>query len=151
MTETTNEWTTDGVKENLQRRYWFSILWKGFASGLIGGLAAFTYNMSGLMAASIDPQLVLGLTALSGIYAHLLANDLYESIRVGIIGFFTGGLSLILMWVAPLWILPYTTGARDLLLPKITGTAVTAAIIVYATVFLAAYLTTLTIDAYVST
>ncbi|WP_266076540.1 hypothetical protein [Haladaptatus caseinilyticus] len=152
MTETnTNEWTTDGAQGNLRRRYLIAMLTKGFVTGIIGGVGAFTYNKSELMTASIDPQLVLGLTALAGVYAHLLANDLHESIRVGIIGFFVGGTSLIVVWVAPLWILPYTAGARDILLPQLTGTAVTAATMVYAGTFLGAYLTTLTVDAYVST
>ncbi|MFB9804261.1 hypothetical protein ACFFQF_01665 [Haladaptatus pallidirubidus] len=84
-------------------------------------------------------------------YAHLLANGLRESIRVGLVGFFTGGFTLVGVWLAPLWILPYTAGARDILLPKVAGTAVTAAIIVYSAVFLGAYLSALTIDAYAST
>lgn len=152
MTETnTNEWTTDAVQGNLRRQYWLAILTKSLITGVIGGLGAFVYNKSELMTVSVDPQLVLGLTALAGIYAHLLANDLHESIRIGILGFFTGGITLVGVWVAPLWILPYTAGARDLLLPKVTGTAITAAIIVYAGMFLGAYLTTLTVDAYVST
>lgn len=151
MTETANEWTSDSAQKNIRRRYWLSALAKGIVTGAIGGIGAFTYNMSELMVAPIDPLLVLGITALAGVYAHLLADGLHESIRVGLIGFFTGGITLVGVWVAPLWILSYTAGARDLLLPKLTGTAVTAAIIVYSSVFLGAYLSALTIDAYAST
>ncbi|WP_458206356.1 hypothetical protein [Haladaptatus sp. NG-SE-30] len=152
MTEANNHgWTTEKFSGKLRRRYQIAVLAKSLVSGVIAGLAAFTYNMSELMTISIDPRLVLGLTALAGVFAHLLAHDLRESIHVGIVGFFVGGFTMVGVWVAPLWILPYSTGARDILLPRLTGTAVVAALFVYSSVYLGAYLTALTVDAYAST
>ncbi|WP_458185394.1 hypothetical protein [Haladaptatus sp. NG-WS-4] len=152
MTEANkNEWTGESGYGSRRRRYQLAVLGKGFVSGGIAGLAAFVYNKSALMTTAIDPQLVLGLVALAGMYAHLLAHDLRESIHVGLVGFLFGSVTMVAAWIAPLWILPYSAGARDILLPKITGTAIVAATLVYASVYLAAYLTTLTVDAYAST
>ncbi|WP_227354752.1 hypothetical protein [Haladaptatus salinisoli] len=152
MTEAnTNGWASDSTHGNARRRYRIAVLGKSLVSGGIAGLAAFTYSMSGLMTASLDPSFVLGLVALAGAYAHLLAHDLRESIRVGLMGFIFGGLTMVGVWIAPLWILPFASGARDILLPRVAGTAVVAALFVYAAVYLGAYLTTLTVDAYAST
>jgi hypothetical protein len=145
----TNGWSTDRRHESISRRR-FALVGKGAVVGLIGGMAAFTYNLSDLMIVSMDPTLVLVPLALAGVFAHLVAHDLHESIRVGLIGFFVGCVALILAWVAPLWLLPYTSGARDVLLPKLTGTAIVAAIIVYGAVYLGAYLSTLVVSAYAS-
>ncbi len=145
----TNGWSTDRRRGSVHHRR-FALIGKGAVVGLIGGMAAFTYNQSELMVVSMDPTLVLVPLALAGVFAHLVAHDLHESIRVGLVGFFVGTLALVLAWVAPLWILPYTAGARDILLPKLTGTAIVAAIIVYGAVYLGAYLSTLIVSAYVS-
>lgn len=147
---TTNGWSTERSHTDSYRRK-LSFLGKGVVVGSIGGMAAFTYNLSELMAVSVDPTLVLVLLALSGVFAHLLAYDLHESIQIGLVGYFVGGIALVVSWVAPLWILPFSSGARDLLLPRLTGTAIVAAIIVYSAVYLGAYLTALTVGAYVST
>jgi hypothetical protein len=145
----TNGWSTDRRHGSVYRRR-LALIGKGVLVGLIGGMAAFTYSLSDLMAVSIDPTLVLVPLALTGMFAHLVAHDLHESIRVGLVGFFVGCVSLVVSWVAPLWLLPYTSGARDILLPKLTGTAIVAAIIVYGAVYLGAYLSTLIVGAYVS-
>ncbi|MFH5798400.1 hypothetical protein [Haladaptatus sp. CMAA 1911] len=142
-------WSTDHRQESVHRRR-FALIVKGAVVGLIGGMAAFTYNLSELMVVSIDPTYVLVPLALAGVFAHLVAYDLHESIRVGLVGFFVGCVALVLAWVAPLWILPYTSGARDILIPKLTGTAIVAAIIVHGAVYLGAYLSTLLVSAYVS-
>ncbi|ODR82310.1 hypothetical protein BG842_00930 [Haladaptatus sp. W1] len=146
----TNGWTTDRRHGSVYRRR-LAFLGKSVTVGVIGGMAAFTYSLADLMAVSIDPVFVLVPLALSGVFAHLVAYDLHESIRVGLVGFFVGAITLVGSWVAPLWLLPYTSGARDILLPKLTGTAVVAAIIVYGAVYLGAYLSALTVGAYVST
>ncbi len=148
-TTETNEWATDGRYDSVSVRV-LSTAGKGVLTGVIGGMAAFTYRQSDLMASSIDPKYLLLLLAFAGAFAHLLAYDLRESIRIGLLGFVVGGITLVVSWISPLWLLSYSGTTRDLLLPRLLGNAVADAILVYMAVFFGAYLLALTVDAYVS-
>lgn len=148
MAETNANWASDSEHGS-------NLLWvvltnaaKAFAIGTVGGLATFVYNRADLMTANVDPRVALGLAALAGAFAHLLAADLRESIRLGLASFLVGGVVFTVAWVAPLWILPYTPAARDVLLPKMLGEAVTAAFLTYTAVFLGTYLATVCVDGY---
>ncbi|MCO8246994.1 MULTISPECIES: hypothetical protein [unclassified Haladaptatus] len=145
----TTEWATDEGNDSPLVRT-LSTVGKGILTGIIGGMAAFTYTQSSLITWTINPQYILLLVASTGAFAHLLAYDLHESIRIGIVAFLSGTITLTLSWVAPLLLLPYSGTARDLLLPRLLGNALRDVLLVYAGVFLGAYLLTLTVDAYVT-
>ncbi len=145
----TTEWATDEQYDGLPIRT-LSTISKGLLTGLIGGMAAFTYRQSDLMTVSINPQYILLLLALAGAFAHILAYDLRESIRTGLLGFFFGGITMALAWISPLWLLSYSGGARDILLTKLLGNAVGDMILIYMVVFFGSYLLALIIGAYVS-
>ncbi|WP_433628135.1 hypothetical protein [Halomicrococcus sp. NG-SE-24] len=146
MTESATEWSG----EHPGRRSWSvaASLLKGVGTGLVAGMASFVYNMSDLMAVNVDPTLLLVITMLSGVFAHLLSKTLRESIRVGLVGYFSGGATIVAAWIAPLWMVPYSSGAREILLPKLAGEAVTAAFLVFTATFFGAYLAAVIVEAY---
>ena len=148
MTETTNGWS-DAGHGNRRLRSALVTLGKGTATGVTAGMATFVYAQQELMAANVDPSLLLGLTALCGVFSHLLSNTLRESIRVGMTGFFAGVVTFVGVWIAPLWVLSYSPAKRDVLLPAELGSAIVAALIIYAAAYFGGYLAGLTTDAYV--
>jgi len=148
MTETTNGWS-DGGFEHRRLRTALATLGKGSAAGVTAGMATFVYVKQGLMTANVDPVLLLGITALCGVFSHLLSGTLRESIRVGMAGFFVGTVMFVGVWIAPLWVYPYSPLVRDVLLPAELGTAIVGALIVHAGAYFGGYLAAVTADAYV--
>ncbi|WP_327051442.1 hypothetical protein [Halomicrococcus gelatinilyticus] len=147
MTETPNGWSDSGYEH---RRVWNALvtLGKGTATGVTAGLATFVYVKQGLMAADVDPVVLLVITALCGAYAHLLSNTLRESIRVGMTGFFAGVVAFVGVWISPLWVLHYSPTVRDVLLPSLLGSALVGAMFLYAAAYFSGYLTAVVVDAY---
>jgi hypothetical protein len=148
MAETNANWAADSKRE--PGLFWVAVtnVAKALVVGTVGGLATFVYNNASLMTVDVDPRVALGLAALAGMFAHLLADDLRESIRIGLAAFLVGGVVFTVAWISPLWILSYTKAARDILLPKMVGEAVTAAFLTYTAVFLGTYLGTVCVDGY---
>ena len=146
MTESASEWSD----ERAGRRSWrvTASLAKGVGTGVVAGMASFVYNMSDLTPVSVDPALFLVITMLAGVFAHLLSKTLRESIRVGLVGYFSGGATVVAAWIAPLWMVPYSSSARAVLLPKLAGEAVTAAFLVFTATFFGAYLAAVSVEAY---
>ncbi|WP_158057443.1 hypothetical protein [Halorussus halophilus] len=111
----------------------------GATLGLVGGLASFMNAKKDLVAYGVGPEWLVALIAVMGILAHVLAADLVESIRLALVGLAVGTVVHLVVWVSPLWILPYPVGARDLLLPRMLGQAVTKGLPEFLITFFAGY------------
>lgn len=148
MAETNANWVSGREHDVGRLRIIATTLAKALAVGVLGGVATFVYTRADLMTVNLDPQLVLGFVALAGVFVHMLTATLRESIRFCLVAFIIGGIVLVGVWVAPLWILPYSPAARDVLLPKLVGEAVIGGFLAtYSVVFLGAYLTAVCVDA----
>lgn len=118
----------------------------GIATGAMGGMAAFMLTQSALIPDPMDGRLAAGLVVLAGVYAHLLVEDVRESATAMIVALAVGAVTLVVAWTAPLWILPYAPGARDVLLPGLLQRALVSTMSTFLLLFLGSHLATLVID-----
>lgn len=120
----------------------------GSLTGIVGGMGAFMHTRAGLVPAALDGWSGPVVIVLAGVYTYLLLPDLRGSVAAMLLAFGVGIATLVLAWIAPLWLLPYPPAARDLLLPGLLQRAVTSALSVYLLLFLGGYLTTLLVAGY---
>jgi hypothetical protein len=113
---------------------------KGLSIGLLAGMGAFVYNGTQFLPFEIAVQLLLVPMLLAGGFARLFASSLRESVRLALAGFFVGLATFVGAWVAPLWILSYSPVARDVLLPKLAGNAISAGFLTFSPAYLTGYL-----------
>lgn len=144
---TTSDWTADaehvGYLERAAR-----VAVKALAVGALAGMGAFVYNATEFLAFEVDVRVLLIPVFAAGTFAYVFASSLRQSIRLAILGFF-GGLAVFLAgWIAPLWILPYSNAAVDVLLPRMVGEVMSAAFINYSVTYLSGYLTTVSVAAF---
>lgn len=136
---TTSGWSTDAEHASLFERVGYLTL-KAAGIGVLAGMGAFVYNTPQFLRVSGDGWLLLVPMFAAGVFAYQFANTLQESVRLAVLGFF-GGLAVFLVgWVAPLWILPYSKVAIDVMLPAMVGEVLSAAFINYAGTYLGGYL-----------
>jgi hypothetical protein len=112
----------------------------GVLTGLLAGLATFTYTQSDLFPEY--PQLLaLGTLFLAGCYTRAFTNDMRGSVKALTVSWVVGIGVIVAGWVGPLWYLGYAPGARDLLIPPLLNTAFSHVIFTYFFIFTAGYLT----------
>lgn len=120
----------------------------GTLTGVVGGMGAFMFTRSGLMPTPLAAWMAAAVVLLAGVFTYLLVPDVRGSVAAMLVSFGVGIATLILAWVAPLWLLPYPPAARDILLPGLLQRAAAAALSSYLLLFLGGYLTTLVIAGY---
>lgn len=118
----------------------------GVATGTMAGMGAFMLTQSPLTPAPMDGRFAAVLVVLAGVYTHLLVEDIRRSVTAMIVALVVGAITLVAAWTAPLWILPYAPGARDVLLPGLLQRALASAMSTFLLLFLGSYLATLTVD-----
>lgn len=138
--------TREGERGALRRTAEF--LLKAVSVGLLAGMGAFVYNKTQFLVVDVDVRLLLVPVIAAGAFAHLFAPTLRRSIRLGLVGFFVGLSVFVAAWVAPLWILDYSSTGREFLFLKLGRQAFTAAFINYAAAYLGGYLFTVSITAF---
>ncbi|WP_115862319.1 hypothetical protein [Halorussus litoreus] len=121
---------------------------KGVAIAVLAGMGAFVYNATQFLTFDLDSNLLLVPIFAAGSFAHLFASSLRESIRLGMFGIFGGLVVFVAAWIAPLWILPYSTAAIDIVLPSMIGEALSAAFLNWSPTYLGGYLLTLSVSAF---
>ena len=109
------------------------------ATGAVAGMGSFMSIKHAYMPWGVSTTWAYVVTALAGAYSHFLAEDLHESITIGLIAFFVGIAFHVGAWVAPLWTIPYPPMARDLLLPQMLGRALVGNVLVYIVTFFGSY------------
>lgn len=107
--------------------------------GVVAGMGSFMAIQHAFMPWGVSQTWAYAVTALAGVYAHLLAKDLSESITLALAAFFIGIAVHVGAWIAPLWLIPYPPAARDLLLPQMLGRALAGNVLVYFVTFLGSY------------
>ena len=120
----------------------------GLPSGVLAGLGAFLLSQPSLtpVAGTTPP---LALVALGGGFVPLLTDRLRRSVAAMLCAYATGIAVHLGAYVAPLWVLSYPPSARDLLLLRFLGEALTV-VFQYTLAFFAAYLLVVTISGYLS-
>lgn len=111
----------------------------GALTGGVAGMGSFMYIKKQLLPWGIEGTWALVLVGVAGAYAHLLADDLAESISLSLVAVVVGLAVHTAAWIAPLWILPFHPAARDLLLPQMLGDALMSSILAFLMTFYAAY------------
>lgn len=140
------EWSSDAERGYVRRRGPFLV--KGLSIGLLAGMGAFVYNGTQFLTLELDARLLLVPVLLAGAFAHLFAPSLRESVRLAVVGLFVGLVLFVGVWLAPLWILSYPPVARDVLLPKLAGDALSASFLSFAPAYLTGYLFTVSVGAF---
>lgn len=112
----------------------------------MGGMAAFMLTQSSLTPDLMDGRLIAGIVVLAGVYTHLLVADVRASVTAMIVALGVGAATLVVAWTAPLWILPYAPGARDVLLPGLLQRALVSAMSTFLLLFLGSHLAALVVD-----
>lgn len=144
---TSTEWSSETRQDNSYRQLGW-LLAKGLGVGLLAGMGAFVYNAPQFVTVEVDLRLLLVPVFVAGVFAHLFADSLRRSVRLGLAGFFLGLVVFVGAWVAPLWILSYPAPARDVLLPKMMGDALSAAFLTFSAAYLGGYLLTVSVAAF---
>lgn len=140
-------WSSDTEDSGHLRRSG-PLLVKGLSIGLLAGMGAFVYNGTQFLTFELDPRLLLVPILLAGGFARLFASSLRESVRLALGGFFLGIATFVGAWVAPLWILSYSPAARDILLPKLAGNAISAGFLTFSPAYLGGYLLTVSVSVF---
>lgn len=138
-------WSSDTEDSGYVQRKGPFIL-KGLSIGLLAGMGAFVYNGTQFLPFEIAVQLLLVPMLLAGGFARLFASSLRESVRLALAGFFVGLATFVGAWVAPLWVLSYSPVARDVLLPKLAGSAISAGFLTFSPAYLGGYLLTVSVS-----
>ena len=120
----------------------------GLPSGVLAGLGAFLLSQPSLTPVA-GTTLPLVLIALGGGFVPLLTDRLRRSVAAMLCAYATGIAVHLGAYVAPLWVLSYPPSARDLLLLRFLGEALTV-VFQYTLAFFAAYLLVVTISGYLS-
>jgi len=120
----------------------------GLPSGVLAGLGAFLLSQPSLTPVA-GTTLPLVLVALGGGFVPLLTDRLRRSVAAMLCAYATGIAVHLGAYVAPLWVLSYPPSARDLLLLRFLGEALTV-VFQYTLAFFAAYLLVVTISGYLS-
>ncbi|WP_135826938.1 hypothetical protein [Halorussus ruber] len=108
-------------------------------TGGVAGMGSFMYIKEQFLPWGVSATWALVLVGLGGAYTHLLAEDLAESISLSLVAVVVGFAVHVGAWIAPLWILSYPPGARDLILRQMVGRAVTSGILAYVMTFYGSY------------
>lgn len=138
--------TQEGEATALRRTGTF--LLEAVGVGALAGMGAFAYNMPQFLVADVDSRLLLVPVLAAGAFAHLFAPTLRRSVRLGLAGFFVGLFVFVGAWVAPLWILEYSSSGRSVLLLKMGREAFAAAFVNYTAAYLGGYLLTVSVGAF---
>lgn len=127
-----------------------TLLLVGLPPGAVGGLAAFVAVKDTLVPWAIPQWGAIGIVVLMGMYVHLFAGGLTTSVGGALAATAASLATHVGAWIAPLWLLGYPPGARDLLLPRFAGQAVVAWVFVFPAAFAAGYFTTVVIAGYLN-
>lgn len=144
---TSTGWSSDTENGGSVQRIGLFLL-KGVSIGLLAGMGGFVYNGTQFLPVEVDTRLLLVPVLAAGGFAHLFAPSLRASVRLGLTGFFIGLFLFVSAWLAPLWILSYPPVARDVLLPKLAGDAISAGFLNFSPTYLAGYLLTVSVGAF---
>lgn len=144
---TSSGWSADAERTSYSRRVG-RFLVRGGSIGVLAGMGAFVYNSTQFLPADLDVRLLLVPVFAAGVFAHLFAASLRESVRIGILGFFVGLFVFLAAWMAPLFVLSFPNAAIDLLLPSMVGDAASAAFLNYSPTYLGGYLIAVSIAAF---
>jgi hypothetical protein len=143
---TSSGWSSDIERASYSRRVG-QFLVRASAVGILAGMGGFVYNSTQFLTADVGVRLLLVPMFAAGVFAHLLAPSLRESVRLGIAGFFGGLTIFVSAWLAPLFVLSFPTAAIDLL-PSMVGDVASAAFLNYSPSHLGGYLLAVSTDAF---
>lgn len=115
------------------------VLALGLLIGTVAGMGSFMSIKHSFMPWGVSGTWAFVLIGLSGAYVHFLSRSLSESIALSLVAFAVGVAVHVGAWIAPLWTIPYPPIARDLLLPRMLGRALTGNIFTYVITFYASY------------
>lgn len=122
------------------------LLFIGTLTGVMGGMGSFLFINSEFFPLGLGENWGLLIIAVAGVYTHVIAADLAESISVAIIAFFVGLGVHVGTSIAPLWMLSYHPLALDLLLPIMLGRAVVGNLFGYSVTFFGSYCAAVLVD-----
>lgn len=143
MAERTISTTQFGVGSVVGR---LRLLFIGTLTGIVGGMGTFLFVNPEVIPLELGENWALFIISVAGIYTHVIAADLRESISVAIIASLVGiGVHMVAS-IAPLWILSYHPIALDILLPFMIGRAWTGGVVGSLAIFFGAYCATVLVD-----
>jgi len=145
---TSSGWSSDVERTSYSRRAGRFLVLAG-SIGVLAGMGGFVYNSTQFLAADVDGRLLLVPMFAAGVFAHVLAPSLRQSVRLGIAGFFVGLAVFVGAWLAPLFVLSFPNAAIDLLLPSMVGDVASAAFLNYSPTYLSGYLLAVSTGAFV--
>ncbi len=128
--------------------YRLRVLALGTLTGVVAGMGSFMFLKDQFLPWGVTETGALALVGLAGVYTHLLADDLAESIALSLVAVMVGLAVHVVAWVAPLWLLAYPPFARDLLLPKMVGEALASGLPPYLLTFYGSYFGALLLGGY---
>ncbi|UPV99632.1 hypothetical protein M0R88_14050 [Halorussus gelatinilyticus] len=120
----------------------------GTLTGVVAGMGEFMFLKEQFLPWVVTETWALALVAVAGAYTHFLAKDLAESITLSLVAMTVGLTVHVVAWIAPLWLLAYPPGARDLLLPKMVGEAIASGLPPYVITFYGSYFAALLLGGY---
>lgn len=120
----------------------------GTMTGVMGGMGSFLFINAEFMPLGLGENWGLLIIAVAGVYTHLIAADLRESVSAAIIASFVGIGLHVGASIAPLWLLSYHPMARDVLLPGMLGRSWTGSIFGYFATFIGTWGAAVVVDAY---
>jgi len=139
----------DGERTLLDR--YFPVV-VGIASGAMGGMGSFMANQTSLVPKVVPfvsrSAWALGVTALGGAFAYLLARDVRESVVAMLVGSVAALAVMTLAVVFPAYALPFDTVGRGLIVQFRLGRLVPTVLGVLVLVYWGGYLTTLSLLGY---
>lgn len=112
---------------------------------MLSGMGTFVYTRP-LVAPWGKPVIGLVFLAAAGIYAHLLSETMWESVRVALGGAIVGIAVTLIGFAAPLWVLPVESPTQSLLFVSYLQQSMATVVVVYPLVYLAAYFVAVSAD-----
>lgn len=142
------ERTLSATRLRLAVRERLRLLVFGSLTGVLAGMGSFMFIKAQYMPWGLGKAWALALVAVAGVYTHLLARDLAESVGLSLVAVAVGLTFHTVAWISPLWILSYPPFARGLLLPKMVGQALMSGVFGYLGTFYASYFTAILVAGY---
>lgn len=144
--ESTGSWRTAAAGDAGLARTVARTVAVGLAVGAVVGMGTFSYTIPAAMPDVVPEWVPLAFVAAAGVYPHLFASSLRQSMGMALVGLGAGFAVTIGAWVAPLWILPVPPVARDIFLPFMSGRAFSSVVLVVPIAYFGTYLGMVFVD-----
>lgn len=123
---------------------WVANALVGVGTGVLAAMGLYVANHAAL--APVPGWVALAVIAAAGVYAHALSRSLRESAGALFVGVATATVAEAAAYVAPLYLLPYASGARSVLAPGYVGRAVTGTFLELAVLYVSAFMLAVVAD-----